>query len=274
MLLHVPDHAALFCISGSTYVQMVVNHDLLRRIGWVILGLRVEQEVHLFVTVEHAVGNCEFVEVSVHEISNILLWQLKCCLLPPLVSLNVGYEQADLLLVVHKIELLLEEEKEVDFAGAELIYCFDKLVSAHFCRWIDAHDSYSSISALHHEEDCTFVIHDHALADHGASFADFHGFPDFFFARIIHHEIWIMFFQLLSLLVGSWHGEADWQLDSRCDTIEDDTVIVLCAEGHIETSARCDLHCDAALDGVITHAFHHTGLIVCDIQFEAHWAGV
>lgn len=79
----------------------------------------------------------------------------------------VRFQNSDLLLFIHDVEYALTVEQKVDMCSTQRVDTLDKAVSTHLDKWVCAHHfNLVSLRVLDHEENGTFVIHNHGLANH------------------------------------------------------------------------------------------------------------
>lgn len=248
---------------------MVIKHDLFGCPGGIVHALRLKQEVELIIAVENTVRDTVLVIVGIDERIGITFGQIKSVDLFPHVSLNVGLEDANLLLVVHQVELVLVEQKEEDLCRSQRKHSFHEAVTTHLGHWVGSEDLDGTIVVGHHEEDGAFLVDNHRLAHHSATLGDIKLLE----IAIALIEVGVVV-PLLCLLTVQWQGESDGELPRRRDAIENDSVVVLGDKGHIETSNRGHLRADSSLDQVVAHTLSHASLVRGSIEFKLHGAGV
>ena len=92
-----------------------------------------------------SVRDSPLIKVRVDNAILILLTELQRLSQLPVEGLCVRYKHSNLLRIVHDVELVISEEKEVDLGGAESIDSLDELVITHFYHWVRAKNLHCAI---------------------------------------------------------------------------------------------------------------------------------
>ena len=92
-----------------------------------------------------SIRDCPLIEIRVNNAVLVLLAELQSLSQLPVEGLSVRHKHSNFLRFVHQVELVISEEKEVDFGGAKGIDSLDELVITHFNLRVRAKNLYCAI---------------------------------------------------------------------------------------------------------------------------------
>lgn len=92
-----------------------------------------------------SIRDCPLIEIRVNNAVLVLLAELQSLSQLPVEGLSVRYKHSNFLRFVHQVELVISEEKEVDFGRAKGIDSLDELVITHFNLRVRAKNLYCAI---------------------------------------------------------------------------------------------------------------------------------